>query len=543
MRRVWGSGVRLLFVGLVASCGGGVDTPDAAGSDAGEPDAGRPPVVLTTQHGMVEGVPGDGYVEFLGIPYARPPVGERRFAPPEPAEPWRGITRSTRPPRCVQNALGLSLASSEDCLYLNVHMPSPVQEHAPVMVWIHGGAFIFGEGLQADDGTRGDRLAAEHGVVVVSMNYRLGPFGFLAHPELTEELGGASGNLGLMDQRLALAWVRDNIEAFGGDPNNVTLFGESAGGLSVCAHLAAPSSRGLFSRAISQSGLCDTPLSDLAESEAIGANYATRVGCTTPGEVVSCLRARSVDELMSDGLAGGVLDELSNSRSFWPSLDGAFLTEGFAAAAAGGRLASVPTIMGWNADEGTLFVFLAEQGEETVDMSTYLAITQALADQHGISADDVRAQYPVADFDDPGAALAAALGHATLACPSRRAAQHIQRGGGDIRAYRFAYPNAGFQIPGDRDLGAFHSAEIQFIFGHPSRIGQDVFRSAEDRALRDAMASYWTSFARGDPQAGGPVPWPSYDAEAEMLLELDTTIAAVRNPDADVCQLWDRGAP
>ncbi len=225
--------------------------------------------------GAVRGVVGRDHRLFGGSPYAAPPGGALRWQPPRPARTWDGVRDATAfGPRCLQDLDGgveLGRQTDEDCLNLHVWTPavdSDPPPPRPVMVWIHGGAFIFGEGLQTDGGTRGDLLAANHGVVVVSMNYRLGPFGFLAHPSLAETPDGPSGNYAMRDQQLALEWVRDHIASFGGNPDDVTLFGESAGGISVCLHLAMPSSAGLFHKAISQSGLCDSGISTRAEAEA-----------------------------------------------------------------------------------------------------------------------------------------------------------------------------------------------------------------------------------------------------------------------------------
>ena len=511
------------------------DAPSSdAGADASADDAGPPPAAPTadTALGPLEGLRGPAYQAFLGIPYAKPPVGALRWAPPEPPDAWtEPRTAIGRPPRCVQRALGLDLASQEDCLYLNVHTPDPRPEGAPVMVWLHGGAFLFGEGLQTDEGTAGDLLAATHGVVVVSLNYRLGPYGFLAHPALTAERG-ASGNYGLMDQRLALEWVRDNIAAFGGDPDDVTIFGESAGGLSVCAHLISPESEGLFHRAISQSGLCDSALDGLSDAEAAGERFADALSCAD----AECLRAASVDEITTaDGAGSDPFGEVGAERAWWPIVDGAVLEGDFRTEIERGAFANVPTIVGWNADEGTLFVMLAEQAGQVADEAAYDEVVRAIAARAGVAADDVFAQYPLSDYPDPGAASAAVIGHATLACPSRRAALLLEAAGVETRVYQFTYPDAGFQLPTERELGAFHSAEIQYVFGHPSTIGRRSF-TGDDRALYEAMSLRWTDFARGAPSPD----WPRFGAD-ETHLRLDREIATGSAADAEMCALWDGG--
>jgi para-nitrobenzyl esterase len=512
---------------LLAACDGAA-TPIDAGADAG------PPTVLTSL-GTVIGERGVGYQEFLGIPYAEPPVGDLRWRAPVARGPWTTPIVSAEPPACPQEALGLLESGEEDCLFLNVHTPDPRPSGAPVLVWIHGGAFVFGEGLQLDRGTRGDVLARDHGLVVVSMNYRLGAFGWLAHPAL-----GSTGNEGLLDQQLALEWVRDHIAELGGDPNDVTIAGESAGGLSVCLHLVAPGSRGLFHRAISESGLCDLPLPTRAEQEMHAMDVATSLGCGGAGDVAACLRARTTIEVRSaTALSGDLLDISAGTRVAWPSVDGTVIPRDFRAAVAAGEAADVPVVLGWNRDEGTLFIGLAEMQGTTVDDAVYHRVVMQVAGNTGVAAPAIEAAYPIASYPDPGAALAAVLGDATLACPSRRAARLLRMAGRTVHVYRFEYPDAAFQLSFPRALGAFHSAEIQFVFGHAARFGRTQFVGGE-LALHQAMSGYWARFAAtGDPNGAGAVAWPAYELAADAHLVLDTTIAAGTGAHRDECVLWE----
>ena len=274
----------VLALSLCVGCG---DNSDATGGTGGEVDSGVPAreLLVQTDKGRVEGFEDEGVFSYRGIPFAAPPVGELRWKPPVPAQAWAdtlvAVDKPTQCPQVLSAVLtgGFSLPGfepGEDCLFVNVDTPV-TGSNLPVMVWIHGGAFTLGEALQVDGGTSGDRIARTQNVVVVGLHYRLGQLGFLAHSALSaEDPNGASGNYGLLDQRAALEWVRDNIEAFGGDPNNVTIFGESAGAFSICSHLASPLSTGLFHRAILQSGNCQRPWSTLSAAEAQGELFASR---------------------------------------------------------------------------------------------------------------------------------------------------------------------------------------------------------------------------------------------------------------------------
>jgi len=254
-------------------------------------------LVVVTGSGPVEGLEDDGVFSYRGIPYAAAPVGDLRWKPPVDPAPWtETLTATEKGDICPQAAfLGLpspGFTPSEDCLYINIDTPME-GANLPVMVWIHGGGFTVGEGIQADGGTVGDLIARQTGTVVVSMNYRLGQLGFLAHSDLTAESpDDASGNYGLMDQTAALHWVQENIAAFGGDPDQVTIFGESAGAFSVCSHLASAESADLFSKAIIQSGSCERPWSTLAAAESQGDAFAEALGCGSEDDVLACMRAK-----------------------------------------------------------------------------------------------------------------------------------------------------------------------------------------------------------------------------------------------------------
>ncbi len=534
----------LAFISL--GCGDPPSSPDAAVSpDAADvPDAAvaidafdpPPPEVTIDGLGTVRGIYENGARSYYAIPYAEPPVGALRWQSPVASGPWTGtLDGSEKPEACAQSALSFGALGSEDCLFLNVHTPATATTDAPVVVWIHGGAFVFGEGVQTDRGTRGDLLAVE-GAVVVSMNYRLGAFGFFVNDALD-----TAGNAGFEDQILALEWVRDHIADFGGDPANVTIVGESAGGLSVCLHLVAPRSRDLFARAISESGLCDSVLSPREERLEVSNDLVTALGCDTAPDEATCLRDATMDAVRDSSGLDGVFGTLtSRVRPWWPYADGVVVPEQFRAAVENDRIADVPLIVGWNRNEGTLFIDLAERSGVVADEATYHDLAMSLAATIGAEPSVVEAQYPLADYPDPGAALGAMLGHAALACPSRRAAALLAENGHDVHVYRFEYPDASFQLVErpERDLGAFHSAEIQFVFGRPARLTRPRF-TEEEAALSSAMQGAWLRFVRtGDP-SDATLAWPAYDAATDTHMVFDRTVATGTAADRDDCMLWD----
>jgi para-nitrobenzyl esterase len=504
--------------------------------DAFEPP---PPEVSIDGLGTVRGIHEKGARSFYAIPYAEPPVGELRWRSPIVRGAWEGVLDgSEKSEACVQSALSFGAFGQEDCLYLNVHTPEPAPPNAPVLVWIHGGAFVFGEGVQTDRGTRGDLIAATHGAIVVSMNYRLGSFGFFVN-----DATGARGNAGFEDQILALEWVREHIADFGGNPDDVTIMGESAGGLSVCLHLVAPRSRGLFHRAITESGLCDSALSPEAERLDVSNQLVVALGCDTAADEASCLRSASADTVRDasglDGVFGTLTDRV---RPWWPYADGIVIPEQFHDAVVNDRTGDVPVIVGWNRDEGTLFVDLAERSGVTVDEATYHELANSLASTSGLEAVAVEERYPLTDYADPGAAIGAMLGHFALACPSRSAARLLTEHGHTTYVYRFEFPDAAFQLVErpERELGAFHSAEIQFVFGRPARLSRPRF-TADEALVSAAMQGAWLRFVTtGDP-GDAAQPWPAYDPAADSHIAFARTTRLDTAADAEVCTFWSSG--
>ncbi len=452
--------------------------------------------VVHTKSGFLRGIDGGDAWVFRGIPYAAPPVGELRWKAPQEPPRWKGIRDADEFGDACPQAEGAFGAGSvtEDCLYLNVAAPKERGKY-PVMVWIHGGAFISGAGSEtAYDPTR---LVRED-VVVVTLNYRLGALGFLPHPALTDE-AGESGNYGLMDQQKALSWVQKNIAAFNGDPKNVTIFGESAGGHSVLSHLAAPASKGLFSKAIVQSGAYSpTQLPMEYGYAAFGMPFADRAGiaATDPAEVRDLLRAMSVEEV------------LTAQADDWyvPVTGGSFLPASIFDALATGRFADVPVLTGCNLNEGRLFVALdMAEGQFYNTEEEYVAgVTALLAtDPRGLDAARIAADY--VDMQEPDNADRFRLALSSIWTDyffnTNNFLQWNQLSAAtDTYAYWFTDVNAPntFDSP-ILKMDATHSLEIQYVFGTVGAAGG----SEAQIALSEEMVGYWTGFAKtGAPDAG-----------------------------------------
>jgi para-nitrobenzyl esterase len=478
---------------------------------------------------------------FYGIPYAAPPVGDLRWKTPQPHANWEGVRKTTSaPPLCFQSMLYMQ-RGQEDCLYLNVATPDiKPAKPKPVMVWFHGGGFIGGDGLQ---GTPLQRLAARGDVVVVSLQYRVGALGFMAHPALSAESEktnnqSVSGNYGLMDQQAALRWVRDNIGAFGGDSKNVTIFGESAGGMSVCAHLASPVSAGLFKQAIIQSGPCTKNNADLSAAEKQGEWLAIRAGCEGRGNLLQCLRDKKPEE---------ILQALPNDPAFvfgegdfgvWgPVTDGHILPESIQQSFQSGRFNRVPVINGNNDDEGSLMVmFSHEYRFKPLQAEDYEKRIRYLVGDNQTIIDKVKARYPLEKYEDPGAALAAVLGDEFMSCNIHEVSDWLSPWA-PVYAYTFTYPDAAFVLPEMRKLGAFHSAELQFVFHAPMNWFRSYF-SGDELKLSNAMMDYWSQFAHaGNPNRAEQLVWPLY-AEQKNQMMFDRKLSIANNSKQEACAFW-----
>ncbi|MEU6067549.1 carboxylesterase family protein [Streptomyces sp. NPDC047082] len=509
--------------------------------------ADHDPLVVRTAAGAVRGAVGpEGGRIFQGIPFATPPTGALRWRPPRPPAPWSGIRDATAPGHpCPQPPLTLlpdggpvlpgesnrTGSTSEDCLFLNVWTPAHTRGRAwPVLVWLHGGGNAYGAGSDYD----GSALA-RHGVVVVTVNYRLGALGFLAHPALSAESSDrASGDYGLMDQQAALRWVRHNIGVFGGDRHRVTLGGQSAGSADTCLNIASPTAKGLFHRAVQQSGSCvsDTALAPLtlAVAEQRGSSFAASVGCTDPAAAAACLRAAPVTELIADD---------SGASSLWAANTGPrVLPLSPRAAWSAGRANAVPVLSGSTHDEYRYFTALRVDllGGGPLTPAAYAALIKA---QYPAEAAAILDTYPASAYPSPNVAYSAVGTDRFFACPARGDSR-LYSGRVPVYAYEFNDPEAPPFIPAPHTpQGAFHASELAYLFP------MDSLRplTPAQRRLSVTMTGYWARFAAtGNPNGPGSPVWPRYTTDRDGVQVLAPNRTA---PTADFaadhrCAFWQR---
>jgi para-nitrobenzyl esterase len=474
-----------------------------------------------TANGVLEGVvSADGKVRtFKGIPYAAPPVGPLRWKAPQPVASWTGVRRATEyGPRCMQAPIYSDMifhdsGPSEDCLYLNLWMPAaPAQARLPVMVWIYGGGFAAG--ATSEPRQDGGNLSKK-GVLVVSMNYRLGIFGFFSHPGLAKESGhDAAGNYGLLDQVAALKWVRDNIAVFGGDPDNVTIFGESAGSFSVSALMASPLSQGLFRRAIGESGAYfggTLRLLPRAETEKAAVEFAK---ASLGTDSIEALRTKPAAEILQAAAKPG-------SARFVPNIDGYFLPESVNAIFAAGKQSHVPLLAGWNADEQS---FRAIFGKEEVSLENYRARVRAL---YGDKAEGILKLYPAETSGQARRSAQDLAGDRFIGFSTWKWLEmQLKTGKAPVYRYRFeqTLPLTADAAP-DAEAAAPHASEIEFVFQVLS--SRKLPWRPEDRKVSELMGSYWSNFAKtGDPNGDGLPRWPAYSQDGYQVLHLRADPAA-----------------
>ncbi|WP_181138425.1 carboxylesterase/lipase family protein [Streptomyces sp. Ru73] len=488
-------------------------------------------LTVSTDKGPVKGAAADGVERFLGIPYAAPPVGSRRWQPPAPAARWAGVRPATAfAPRCLQPASGDGTAMSEDCLYLNVYTPAQRTDRPlPVLFWIHGGGFSSGSGDVYD----GSQFAKANNVVVVTVNYRLGVFGFLGLPGLSRQ---GAGNYGLLDQEAALRWTQRNIGGLGGDASRVTIAGESAGGHSVCALMASPPAQGLFAGAIIQSGGC--PSHTVAQAVARGKKYAAAAGCSGPSADVGCLRAKPAGELLNAGrdFVGGVL------TGPLPVSGVPELPLAPSVAVRTGRFASVPLLIGSTRDE-------VRQWGLPFAHATKEQYQRAVRLEFGAQADAVLAHYPYSAYGGPYAgtyALSALWGDSSVflglgGCQYQELTSRFADRQPRTYFYEFddPHPPVRGEAPAGFDSGAPHASELGYLWP----LATSKLLSPGQQELSRAMVRHWGSFVRNaNPATPGLAAWPPYSSGTYMSLlpggdsrALGTEVYATRHQ----CSFWN----
>jgi para-nitrobenzyl esterase len=488
-------------------------------------------VNVTLGQGELRGFESGGLAQFRGVPFAAPPIGERRFLPPQPAEPWSGVRDATqwgaRAPQSLEPTPFRRIVDvpvDEDCLSLNVFTPAlrsgtePGLERAsrPVMLWIHGGAFNIGSGCLFDAA----ELSRRGNVVVVTVNYRLGALGFSYLDHLDDRFAG-SGNTALLDQIAALEWVRDNIAAFGGDANNVTIFGESAGGHCVGCLLTVPDASGLFHRAIAQSG-AGFNLREVDQAVAQTTALMEQLGVT------------SVEELLAVPI-----DRLVDAQAtflFSPVQDGVVLADHVIDAVAVGHCADVPLLISHTRDEMRLFALNGAFGElPASDLELAHRLARAFTDAQAAAA-----AYRAAEPDaSPADLWISYLSDTTFHMPDFALAEARVIRSPDVWMARFSWPSTAM----DGQLGACHAIDIPFLFTGGGNLGGMTPDEGPPELLAHAIQDAWVAFARnGDPNTSALPEWPRYEVEHRLVMELDDECTVLEDPDGEIRRLWPADA-
>lgn len=490
------------------------------------------PAPVRTQAGMVQGTTEDGLTIYKGIPFAAPPVGDLRWRAPQPPAAWTGVRNADKfAPGCMQipivlPALGIeSIPVSEDCLYLNVWTPAKsASDRLPVMVWIYGGGFTTGAtSIALYDGTN----LAKKGVVVVSVAYRVSVFGFFAHPELTAEQGGHSGNYGLMDQIAGLEWVKSNIAQFGGDTRRVTIFGESAGGISVSMLAASPLAKGLFTGAISESGGNFAParagteggenMLSLATAEKNGVAFLAKIGASSIADARK-MSAEAIMKGLGPGLGGA-----------WPDFDGRVLLGDQYKLYVAGRYNDTPVLIGTNSDEGALFV-------QTTTTQAYQTSVRA---GYGEYADKIFQVYPGSSDAESLRSARDLFRDTAFAWPTWTWARlQAKTGKRKVFVYYFSHRPPYPDQPMFKSWGASHGSEMQYVFG--GNFGKTMPPTDEDKAMAEQLSSYWVNFAKnGNPNGAGLPDWPRFKADNQQVMNLNDPSKPIPVPNLDKLKVLD----
>ncbi|MGH3374975.1 MAG: carboxylesterase/lipase family protein [Actinoallomurus sp.] len=525
-----GNASAAIAIGSLIGLAIGAPVAAAARSGGTSADSARPASTLVeTTNGKVLGASQTGYDEWLGIPYAASPAGKLRWAAPQPAARWTGVRDATRfGHRCAQGSgwdPGYENPTlTEDCLSLNVYAPHETQGRRPVLVWIHGGGFTGGAGQD----TNPRKFAQQANAVVVTINYRLGALGFLNLPQLRQQGADGAGNYGLLDQQAALRWVQVNIGRFGGDPQEVTIAGQSAGGSSVCDQVTSPAAKGLFSRAIIMSGGCS--MSSAADGEKTSLAFVEAAGCSSAADVLACLRGKPAAEILAAQQKAGVR----------PSLGGRAFPADPATAVPAGTFNRVPVLLGQVNNERALFTF---QNYDYVGKPLTAEQYEALVrSTYGANADKVLAEYPVSEFDSPDAAW--------TKVQDDSASYTRQSLYGQLSRYvpTYAYEFAESDTPQFSSIyrlqqtsevarrfpfGATHVDDLGYIWDY---LGQTLPYTDDELELSNQMIRYWGRFAaNGDPNGAHTPGWPKYSPQTDAMISLaacDTSPATGRAPAA-----------
>ena len=495
--------------------------------------------IAETTAGKIEGTEEDGLCVFRGVPYAAPPIGELRFRAPQPPEPWDGVraTQAFSPiaPQVSNPVLEDLLPTpdppqpqSEDCLYLNIWTPG-LSGARPVMVWIHGGAFTIGSG--SEQYYDGANLAARGDVVIVTINYRLGAFGFVNLPALGET------NFGMRDQIAALKWVQDNIANFGGDPGNVTIFGESAGGMSVGSLMASPEAAGLFHKAIPQSGAAHNALT-MEETEATGRKFAEHLG-VAPDDV-DALRAASTADVLAasvavDPIASGDMSDAASptpQMPFQPVIDGAFLSKLPIEHIREGSADGVATLVGSLDEEMKMIIAAVPQEPSEEDVIAGLSAMHP--DGAAAYAAYRAARRERGEDDSPGEIFIAVIGDVMLRLPGLRLAD-AQTSRAPTYAYLFDWKSPGM----DGKLGSCHALELPFVFGTHAGVPGFAGSGPAADALAEATMDTWLAFARSGDPSNAAVEAPAWDAETRPITVLGENNRVEHNWRGEELSVWD----
>ncbi|HEX9628170.1 MAG TPA: carboxylesterase family protein [Acidiferrobacterales bacterium] len=521
----------LATAALAAGCGQG-------NGDTAPPAAAVPAVVAVTA-GLLQGSRENDADAYQGIPYAAPPVGELRWAPPQPVAHWAGVREAkTLPPPCPQTpasddgSSGSGYQGVEDCLYLNVWTPAARTpgDRLPVMFFIHGGGNFAGSTAESIDFILntsggpawydGSRLAARGNVVVVTANYRLGPLGFIRHAAMRP---ANTGNFGLLDQVAALEWVQENIAVFGGDSGRVMIFGESGGAYNVCALMTSPLARGLFARALMQSGVCYLHPESLMEQYTD--DLLQEVGCSGAPDVMQCLRDLPAEDLI---LAQSAQPKGLGSFTFHPFIDGYFALDQPLAVLARGEHNRVPFVIGSNA---------AEYAHRFENVTTELIYRTTVAQMVGVQHVDAALQmYPVSDYASPREAMVQVMSDRNITCTARKIARQVSAVQGEP-VYRYHFRRI-LSAPERHADGAYHGSELLYVFQHMD--GVHFFANDDDRVVESHLLHYWTQFAAGGDPNGANLPfWQEYDPVTDPYQILDVVPAGDVLLKDDKCSFWD----